>query len=93
MPVLKTNKNGEWIDIATSHSHAHTISDIADLPNNFLEEFELLKQMVGTESVASQLSSALQTSLTVLTQAEYDKLVSSNAVQTNTTYMIVSDNA
>ena len=90
MPVLKTNKNGEWVDIATSHSHAHKMSDITDLPDNFIDEFTALKHMVGTDSVASQIATVKPI---VLNQAEYDKLVDDDEVQENALYMIVSGNA
>lgn len=63
MPVLKVNKNGEWKDIASAYTHSHTISDITDLPANLAEDIEALKDKVGAESVAYQVSTAIESAV------------------------------
>lgn len=63
MPVLKINKNGEWQDIASAYTHSHTISDITDLPANLAEDIEALKDKVGAESVAYQVSTAIESAV------------------------------
>lgn len=61
MPVLKINKNGVWQDVANALSHAHTMSDIADLPASIVDDVEALKDKVGANSVAYQISTAVTT--------------------------------
>ena len=62
MPVLKVKKeNGAWQDIATANTHAHTVSDISDLPASIVDDVESLKDKVGAESVAYQITTAIQT--------------------------------
>lgn len=60
MPVLKTNKNGVWQDVANAFTHAHTVSDIADLPASLVDDVEALKDKVGANSVAYQVSTAIE---------------------------------
>ena len=62
MPVLKVkNNNNIWQDIATANSHAHTMSDISDLPPSIVNDVEALKDKVGAESVAYQVKVAMET--------------------------------
>lgn len=60
MPVLKIKKNGIYQDIATAEDHAHTINDISDLPESIVGDVEALKDKVGAESVAFQITTAIQ---------------------------------
>ena len=63
MSVLKVkNDNGVWQDIATANSHAHTVSDISDLPASLVDDVEALKDKVGADSVAYQITTAVQAS-------------------------------
>lgn len=62
MPVLKVkNENGVWQDIATANTHAHTMNDITDLPASIVDDVEALKDKVGADSVAYQITTAIQT--------------------------------
>lgn len=63
MPVLKTNKNGEWIDIASAYTHTHTVSDIADLPASLVNDVEALKDKVGGLSVAKHIDEAIKANI------------------------------
>ena len=60
MPVLKTNKNGEWIDIAIASHHVHTTDDIDGLPLNLGTRLEDLEDRVDGMSVAERIDIALE---------------------------------
>jgi hypothetical protein len=61
MPVLNVKKDGVWKDIASSYTHAHTVSDITDLPASLVNEVESLRDRVGPYSVAYQINTAIET--------------------------------
>lgn len=61
MPVLKINKNGVWQDVANALNHAHAVSDITDFPASLVDDVESLKDKVGANSVAYQISTAVTT--------------------------------
>lgn len=60
MPVLNVKKDGAWKDIASSYTHAHTVSDITDLPASLVDDIEFLKDKVGADSIAYQINTAIE---------------------------------
>lgn len=60
MPILKVKNNDGWQNVSTSNTHTHSLSDILDLPSNLVNEIDLLKDKVGTESVAFQINEAVK---------------------------------
>lgn len=60
MPILKVkDSNGEWRDIAHATSHQHKITDIEGLPANIVADIDDIKELIGTQSVAYQIETAL----------------------------------
>lgn len=62
MPVINVKTHGMWHDIASSYNHIHTMKEITDLPASLVDDVEALKDKVGAESVAYQISSVVQAS-------------------------------
>lgn len=60
MPVIKYKKNGVWHDVASTHTHTHTSSDITDMPASLVHDVEVLKEKVGTNSVAFDINTAIE---------------------------------
>ena len=63
MPVINVKKDGVWQDVASTYKHAHTISDITDLPASLADDIQSLKDKVGADSVAYQINTAIETNV------------------------------